>query len=375
MSAQVALFLLLLVSAPSGFAGPPSQDPMDAEAVYRYGVEPLAEGVHLLTQGNTFHLQPRGNVGVIEQAQGYVLVDSGGSPASADEVIDFIRARSAKPVLAIVLTHWHGDHVLGVSRLLKEWPKARVIATAATRDLLSGTKADAFMPGDDANANTAFRANLDGGLAFLRKAAEDATLDPADRAGFHVAAGEFAQFAREMKVAHRVPPSETFVDRLRLDDTTNPLEIRFHGRANTAGDAIVWLPKQRIVFAGDTVVAPIPYGFNSYPREWIAALQSMLALDPVSIVPGHGSAMGDHRAVERLVAMLTSVRAQVADLAADASVTKENAAKHVNLDEAQQVIAGEDAWLQRWFRNYWLVPLASSALREARGEEIIQGAP
>jgi glyoxylase-like metal-dependent hydrolase (beta-lactamase superfamily II) len=373
MSTIVAL-LVLTLSSPWAFAATPSPGMEDSGTVYRYGIETVADRVHLLSQGNTFHLQPRGNVGVIEQTRGFVLVDSGGSPAAAREVIDFIRARSTKPVLAIVLTHWHGDHVLGVSQLLEAWPKARVIATEATRDLLSGNKADAFMPGDDEDANKAFRANLEEGLAFLRKAADDPKLDAAERAGFDLAAREFAQFAREMTTARRVPPNEIFHERMRLDDDTVPVDIRFPGRANTSGDAIVWLPKQRILFAGDTIVAPIPYGFNSYPREWVIALESMLALDPVVLVPGHGSAMRDRLAVERLIAMLKSVRTQAATFAADASITNVDAGKHIQLEEGKRAIAGEDPWLQRWFRNYWLGPIASSALREARGEAIVQGA-
>ena len=161
MFTRASLLLLFLMSGFPTSAGASSlqAEVVDTRPVYRYGVEAVASGVHLLTQGNTFHIQPRGNVGVIEQARGFVLVDSGGSPAAAEEIIDFIHARSTKPVSAIVLTHWHGDHVLGVARLLKEWPKARVVATAATRDLLSGSKADAFMPGEYEEANRAFRAN------------------------------------------------------------------------------------------------------------------------------------------------------------------------------------------------------------------------
>ena len=43
-----------------------------------------------------------------------------------------------------------------------------------------------------------------------------------------------------------------------------------------------------IVATGDLVVHPVPFGFNSYPREWITVLDSVAALRPRSIVPGHG---------------------------------------------------------------------------------------
>jgi hypothetical protein len=46
----------------------------------------------------------------------------------------------------------------------------------------------------------------------------------------------------------------------------------------------------------------------------------------------------------------------------------------VNLDAYSDAIAGHDPWLRRWFRDHWKSPIVSSALREARGEAIIQGA-
>lgn len=370
---RMALLLVLLSTHAALAAGAGVAD-NSISTVYRYAVEPIATGVHLFTQGNAFHLQPRGNVGVIEQADGFVLVDSGGSPAGAEEVIAFLGKQSRKPVTAIILTHWHGDHALGVSRLIEQWPRARVIATQATGELLRSPNADRFMPGDDAKANAAYRENLKANLEFLRSAATDAARSDADRAGFATAATEFAQFAHEMERARRVAPTETFTSRIDLDDAKVPVEVHFYGRANTSGDAVVWLPKQRVVFTGDVVVAPIPYGFNVYPSDWIGVLGKITALAPAVIVPGHGQAMRDSSYVERLRGMLRSVRAQVAALAADKNISVENVGKKIQLEQDMEALTHDDPWLQRWFRAYWVGPLGSSALREARGEEIVQGA-
>jgi glyoxylase-like metal-dependent hydrolase (beta-lactamase superfamily II) len=349
--------------------------PTPAVDDYHYGVESLDAGVHVLTQGNTFHLQPRGNVGIIEQSAGIVLFDSGGSPAAADEIIAFVHNRSKKPVTAIILSHWHGDHVLGVSRLLEAWPKARVISTRSTRDLLASPQTDRFMPGDDADANARYMANNQSSIDFLESTAKDESLEARDRAGFALAAKEYTQFAREMSVAHRVAPNEVFDTRIELADATTPVEIRYFGRANTAGDAIAWLPRQRIVFSGDVVVAPIPYGFNTYPGDWIHVLDGLSTLDFSVLVPGHGSPQRDHNFLGRFRTMLVSIRTQVATLKSDSAVTNDNVGTRLKIDAERKAITNDDPWLQRWFRNYWLSPIGSSALREARGEEIIQGAP
>jgi glyoxylase-like metal-dependent hydrolase (beta-lactamase superfamily II) len=345
-----------------------------AENLYAYRAELLMPRVHLLTQGNTFHIQPRGNVGVIEQRDGIVLVDSGGSPAAAQEVIDFVRSRTRKPVIAIVLTHWHGDHVLGLSRLIHEWPMARVLSTPPTRDMLADRSADRFMPGDDAAANETFHKNVAGGIDYLKQQSQDARRPEAERAGFAQAAREYAQFATEMKSARRVVPTETFSAELLFYDDEVPVEVHFFGRANTAGDAIVWLPRQRVVMTGDVVAAPIPFGFNTYPAEWIGVLRKIQALEYFVLVPGHGSAIRNSAYVERLIVLLEDVRRKVAPFATRTDIDAAGVARSIDLDAARDAFVGTNLWLRLWFRDYWQVPIASSALREARGEEIRQGA-
>jgi hypothetical protein len=71
--------------------------------------------------------------------------------------------------------------------------------------------------------------------------------------------------------------------------------------------------------------------------------------------------------------MLKDVRTHVAPLAST-QLSANAAADHVELLAARAAIAGDDPWLQLWFQEYWKNPIVSSALREARGEEIVQGA-
>jgi len=355
-----------------GFGSPRTLQTPPA-SVYGFQAEQVADGVYTLNQGDDFHIQPRGNVGIVLQSKGVVLIDSGGSPDGAEQVIAFVRSLTDRPVTAIVITHWHGDHALGVSRLLEEWPGARVVSTQPTRDMLLSPDADRFMPGDDAAANAVYQANIQGGVNYLRNASLDESLSEAERRGFSQAALEYEQFGHEMARAHRVAPTEVFEMSMTLEDQTHPLEVSFSGRANTAGDAIAWLPQQQVVFTGDIVVLPIPYGFNSYPGEWVMALQKISVLGYRVLVPGHGRPQYDSAYVDMLVAMLNEVRAQVAPMApTDMDAAAVSGA--IDLDDASTELAGEDPWLRRWFRAYWKDPVVSSALREARGEEIVQGA-
>lgn len=336
-----------------------------------YRVETLSARVHVLTQGDTFHVQPRGNVEIIEQGAGFVLVDSGGSPAGADEVIAVLhRTAPQKPVTAIILTHWHGDHSLGVSRLLEEWPHARVIGAPAARAALLDPHADQFMPGDDSDANRRFLQGLAEGVSALGERGRDQSLPEPVRAGYASASVEYARFAREMSTAHRVAPQEVVSDRLDLTDAQTPVEVHFLGRANTKGDLIVWLPRERIVMTGDVLVRPIPYGFNSYVSEWIDVLDRIEALHPRIVAPGHGEPQFDLQYLHSMRRMLASVRGQAAALASDSSVTPDNAGARIDLSDFEPVFTHGDAWQAWWFERYWRRPIASSALREARGQAI-----
>ena len=125
-----SLALALALTAGPAAAQPAAGGPLPQDGYYEIA-EPLTTHVWLIRQAKPFHLQPIGNVTVIEQSDGLVLVDSGGSPGSGRRIVGLVRGLSRKPVKAVVITHWHGDHPLGLPAILDAWPKARVIATAA----------------------------------------------------------------------------------------------------------------------------------------------------------------------------------------------------------------------------------------------------
>jgi glyoxylase-like metal-dependent hydrolase (beta-lactamase superfamily II) len=169
-----------------------------------------------------------------------------------------------------------------------------------------------------------------------------------------------------------VEPTEVFRDRLVIADRDAPVELIHPGRANTDGDAIAWLPRQRVVVTGDVVVAPFPFGYNSYPQDWIAALRQVGALDFVTLVPGHGAPQRDRAYLDRLVVLIEEVRRQMAPLAAQ-GLSLDDARARIDLSAQRQAFVGDDPWMRRWFDYSWTTPFTESAWKEARGEEIVQG--
>jgi cyclase len=98
----------------------------------------------------------------------------------------------------------------------------------------------------------------------------------------------------ELKQVRFQSATLTFEHDFAIDVGNREVQIKFLGRGNTAGDAVVYLPREKIVAAGDLVVHPIPYIYDGYPTEWIDTLQRLAKLDAATIVPGHGPIMHDN---------------------------------------------------------------------------------
>jgi glyoxylase-like metal-dependent hydrolase (beta-lactamase superfamily II) len=86
-------------------------------------------------------------------------------------------------------------------------------------------------------------------------------------------------------------PTRVFATRETLAPGGERIELIFAGGGHTPGDLIVWLPRQRIAFAGDIVYLDRLLGVLpvSNLSRWLASFDALAALQPRIIVPGHGS--------------------------------------------------------------------------------------
>ena len=157
-------------------------------------------------------MEGRPNAGFVVTVEGVVVIDALASPRQGEQLLQTIRGITDQPVKWLVLTHHHPDHHFGAIVLKKAG--ARVIAHPDRRSL-------ALEGGEDALIADWVRVV---GLDAMR--------------GF-----EFAD----------VPDRPvTGVDTLRLGGRT--IVITHPGAGHSAGDLLVWLPKERVLFAGDMLV-------------------------------------------------------------------------------------------------------------------------
>ena len=110
------------------------------------------------------------------------------------------------------------------------------------------------------------------------------------------------------------PPTTMIDDRLDLELDGLSVSLVWVGAAHTAGDIIVHLPEQKIVFTGDVLFRLCtPIGWEGTFDGWIGALQQIEALEPDVIVPGHGPLCGVEGPRE-MRAYLEYVRAEAKQL-------------------------------------------------------------
>jgi glyoxylase-like metal-dependent hydrolase (beta-lactamase superfamily II) len=152
------------------------------------------------------------------------------------------------------------------------------------------------------------------------------------------------------------PPTTLFDERLDLELDGLKIELLYVGPAHTAGDVIVHVPAQRIVFTGDVLFRLCtPIGWEGTYDQWIAALDRIVALDPAVIVPGHGPLCGVEGPRE-MKAYLQYIRSE-AKAHFDAGRTIEEAAQRIDLGP----YAG-------WTEPERIIFNLSRAYRELRGE-------
>ncbi len=94
-------------------------------------------------------------------------------------------------------------------------------------------------------------------------------------------------------------PTTLFDDRYVLDLDGMEIHLIHVGPCHQAGDTIVHVPQEGVVFAGDAVFRQsTPMGWTGSYEKWLQCLDLIVWLDPEVIVPGHGPVCGIEGAME-----------------------------------------------------------------------------
>lgn len=265
----------------------------------------VAEGVYV------FMTKPYGDVGfdgnsvVILSNEGVLVFDSNGTKAAAELVLSEIRKLTDQPVKYVVNSHWHWDHWYGTEVYKRAFPGLSVITHEKTRQLMMGPALAFNQPGLDED--------LPGYLEDLAKrvaTAEAATPLPPSLPRMKSALEMGRFFLDQKRSVHHTFADVTFSDKLTLHLGAREIQVLNLGRAVTPGDALLYLPKEKIVVTGDLLVNPVSFALGVYPTEWLKALEKIDAMEATVWVPGHGSPLHDKTLLHATMAVFRELLRQ-----------------------------------------------------------------
>lgn len=194
------------------------------------------------------------NAGFIVTPAGVVVVDALGAPVLARDLLAEIARITPQPVTHVIVTHYHADHIYGLQEFRARG--ARILAQKGGRAYLNSDTATGRL----AVSRVDLAPWIDGKTQLVEP---DEWLDG---------------------------PRELVLGGVKI-------RIQPVGPAHTPEDQVVFLPDERVLFAGDIVFrGRVPFVGQADSRHWIAALDQLLAMDAKTIVPGHGALSTDARA-------------------------------------------------------------------------------
>src|ERR1700693_635046 len=329
----LSLVVLLAVAAPS-YAAPNTRL-----------ITELAEDVHAI-QHNDLHGGNSRNTTVIIGPRQVFVVDSAFLPSVARGDIAQIRQWTDKPVGYLLNTHFHNDHNNGNRAYMEAFPNLTIIAQEETKKDM-----DLIQPGNIERMPLEVEAMVS---AYNQgKCPDGKSLSEDDKKQLEEALPELEQIAAEFKTMSYQPPTLTFKDRLTIDIGNCEVQVKYLGRGNTAGDAIAYLPKEKILVAGGLLGSPLSKPYDGYPSEWAQTLHRMGELDANTIVLGHGAVLHDktylYLVADLLQSAVDQMRERIREIGFPGSPSPDDVKGSVNLTPFRHKFAGDDKDLQAQF--------------------------
>lgn len=276
------------------------------------GIREYRRGLTDLGNGGYAWLQPDGgwgwsNAGLVTDGEASLLVDTLFDTRLTAEMLDAMRRaapRAAGRFDWLVNTHSNGDHCNG-NELVEG---AEIVASKACAEEMAHESP--------------------GMMATLMARAPQM--------------GEVGEFflhcfgAFHFEGIRQTLPTRTFEGATTLNVGDKTVHLDQVGPAHTAGDVLVWVPADRLMFTGDILfIEGHPILWAGPVQNWLDACERIIAADPECVVPGHGP-ITDLRGVRAVQDYLTYIRDE-ARRRYDAGMPALEAARDISL-------ADYDSW-------------------------------
>jgi cyclase len=268
------------------------------------------------------------NGGLIVGDDHVMAIDSLGAPLQSKALLAAIQKTApSKPIRRVLITHHHGDHIWG----LPFFPPTEILSHPYCREAMLATPIPSRVW---------------------------------EKRDGWAAGGEPRKI---------VPPTSTFDGKLTYYYGNMPVELVFSGPAHTWGDVMVYLPQQKILFAGDVAFYYVaPFAHNGHVTKWIEAVERIQRMDVDVIVPGHGPIGGKKELAE--MGQYLELFKREARKRFDAGLRPGQAAAQISLGKFDNWIGARDRLVMNTVRLYHefdgtLVPDADTEGMRVAGEE------
>ncbi|MFW9768872.1 MAG: MBL fold metallo-hydrolase [Candidatus Thorarchaeota archaeon] len=273
----------------------------------------LADGIYASTDGTN-----GGNHGAIVLEDEVIMIDAGMVHQKSRVTKDFLEQESGLPILKLIFTHYHSDHVFGA----QAFEPVSLIASELMRK------------GCEENLENDWK------IEILKKNYE----------GMKDERPELWKSLDDLSIRL---PDIVFKNQLILGNNKEVL-VKLMG-GHTAGSSVIISETHNTIFIGDLIFnGRFPYAGDRScnPDRWIMALEDVLAMGYETVIPGHGQVCG-LKEVEEYLDALSSLRDNVKEaLASELSL-------EAFLDSTKippQISTGAERFaersIQHWYKFY-----------------------
>lgn len=267
---------------------------------YRHlDIQKITDGVYAAVHRNGGH--GICNAGIIDLGDATVVFDCMLTPAAALELQQAAKELTGREAKYVVNSHYHNDHIRGN----QVFNNATIISTSKTAELIKSR-------GPEELASD----KRDAGERLQGWKSNPASQDPQaekERIGM---IGYYEALSSSVKDIVITAPNATFKGSMSLHGTFRSVELIDMGEGHTPSDAVLWLPNEKILFAGDLLfVETQPWMLDGDPENWLRILERISDMQPETIIPGHGP-VANTAAIDPLRAYIRTVMDAAAQVAA-----------------------------------------------------------
>jgi quinoprotein relay system zinc metallohydrolase 2 len=211
------------------------------------------------------------NIGFVVGQKGVAIVDTGGSLAVGQRLKEAVRKVTALPILYVINTHVHPDHIFGNAAFLADKP--------------------AFV--GHANLAKAMELRKD---VYLRN---NATWLGEAAAGSEI-----------------VKPTQAVSTSLELDLGGRTLQLTAYPTAHTNTDLTVFDHNTSTLWSGDLLFVERTPSIDGDIQGWLSAIEKLRSVSPLRVIPGHGPVVADwnlalNKEQQYLETLLADIRSSI----------------------------------------------------------------